>query len=64
MQSSLCDCLPGCFDINYDTEVSMAPLLPRTKVQNISIVHFFYKKYHFRSQRKDELIGFTEFLCK
>lgn len=67
-----CKCLPGCFDIGYDAEVSMAPLLPNVPMlrkrgllePNVSIVHIFYKNNYYRSQKKEELIGFTEFLCK
>lgn len=67
-----CKCLPGCFEISYDTEVSMAPLLKNAPMlrkrglseQNVSIVHIFYKENYYRSQKKEELIGFTEFLCR
>lgn len=65
-----CKCLPGCFDISYDAEVSMAPLLPNVPMlqkrgllePNVSVVHIFYKNNYYRSQKKEELIGFTEFL--
>lgn len=66
-----CDCLPGCFAISFDAEVSMAPLIPRYPLKKINIntdnaavIHVFYRENFFRSQRKEELIGFTEFLCK
>lgn len=67
----LCNCLPGCFEISYDAEVSMAPLLQNVPMlqkrgllePNVSVVHIFYKNNYFRSQKKEELIGFTEFLC-
>lgn len=70
--SYYCDCLPGCFEINYDTEVSMAPLLRDAAIlrnkkfdaPNVTVAHIFYKSNFFRSQKKDELIGFTEFLCE
>lgn len=69
--SLACKCLPGCFEISYDAEVSMAPLLPndallkntKLKPANVSIMHVFYKKNYFRSQSKDEIVGITEFLC-
>lgn len=77
LQSSMngshrCKCLPGCFEISYDTEVSMAPLLKNAPMLrkrglselNVSVVHIFYKESYYRSQKKEELIGFTEFLCK
>lgn len=76
MQSSVnnslsCNCLPGCFEITYDSEVSVAPLLPNEALlknrgitaQNVSIMHIFYENSFFRSQSKDEILGFTEFLC-
>lgn len=69
--SLACNCLSGCFEILYDAEVSMAPLLSndallknrKLKPENVSIMHIFYKNNYFRSQSKDEIIGFTEFLC-
>lgn len=70
--SFICECLPGCFEINYDATVSMAPILHEAPIlkenghqeQNVSVMHIYYQKNYFRSQKKDELIGFTEFLCK
>ncbi|KAG4079926.1 hypothetical protein HA402_006238 [Bradysia odoriphaga] len=70
--SFFCDCLPGCFEINYHAKVSMAPLLYGAPVlakkalsePNVSIAHIFYQYRFFRSEKKDELIGFTELLCK
>lgn len=67
-----CDCLPGCFAINYNTEISLSPLLSRSpwltyhgsNVPDTAIVHIYYKENTVRSQRKEELIGFTEFLCR
>lgn len=67
-----CNCLPGCFELTYDTEVSTAPLLPNEALlkdsgitaQNVSIMHIFYENSYFRSQSKGEILGFTEFLCK
>lgn len=71
-QTFVCDCLPGCFDIHYDLETSMAPIMPGADVltqnnwdpQNIAILHIFFKQHYFRSQVKEELVGFTDFLCK
>lgn len=65
-------CLSGCFEIHYDSSVSMAkifdeiPFLRRNnlKSKNIAILHAYYGKSTFRSQRKEELVGFTDFLCK
>lgn len=70
--SFVCDCLPGCFEVTYDAESSMAPLLHKAPIlsktdlssENVSVIHIYYKNNYFRSQKKDELIGFTEFLCK
>lgn len=67
-----CNCLPGCFEISYDTEISVASLLPiegplKNKgitAQNVSFMHIFYQTSYFRSQSKEEIVGFTEFLCK
>lgn len=64
----------GCFEVSYDAEVSMAPLLQDAPIlqqsnrsfsgPNVSVVHIFYKNNYFRSQKKNEIIGFTEFLCE
>lgn len=70
--SFICKCLPGCFEVNYNARVSMAPLLSGAPIlakkglsePNVSIAHIFYRYKFFRSEKKDELIGFTEFLCK
>lgn len=68
----VCDCLPGCFEVAYDAEISRAPLLPQTAIlkkgryspQNVSAIHIFYKNNFYRSEKKAEIIGFTDFLCK
>lgn len=65
------ECWPGCFAISYDTEMSLTPLLHRSPLlaregmmpSNAALVHIYYKENSVRSQRKEELIGFTEFLC-
>lgn len=31
---------------------------------NFAVMHIFYEENFFRSNSKEELIGFTEFLCK
>lgn len=31
---------------------------------SIAVVHIYYEESFFRSYTKEELIGFTEFLCK
>lgn len=67
-----CDCLPGCFELTYDGQVSMAPMLDNTTIlrnqnfsaPNVSVLHIFYKKKTLRSERKEELVGFTDFLCR
>lgn len=70
-KSFVCECLPGCYAINYDTEISLTPLLARSPLlqqrgldpSNTAIAHIYYKDFSVRSQKKEELIGFTEFLC-
>lgn len=73
-----CDCLPGCFEINYKADVSTArlgsgfrmrqSLLNRESStfasENFVVMHFYYTHKYFRGEQKEELIGFTEFLCK
>lgn len=74
-----CTCMPACYGITYDTELTMSKLLDTSyairepmlrlisaeeRRANIAVLQIFYKENLFRSQNKDELIGFTEFLCK
>lgn len=73
-----CDCLPGCIEINYKADVSTAKLgqnflMPETilnrlpfnyAAENIVLMHFYYEQGYFRGEMKEELIGFTEFLCE
>lgn len=68
-----CDhCLVGCFSINYDTTYSTAmifnemPFLNKRNLplDEISVLHIYYGSSSFRNQKRDELVGFTEFLCK
>lgn len=72
-----CDCLPGCFEISYRADVSTAllgsgfrmpdPVLNRTPTayarDNLVMMHFYYDHKYFRGEQKEELLGFTEFLC-
>lgn len=73
-----CECLPGCFEISYRADVTTALLSNEFRVpqvmlnwhsseyvqKNLAVVHVFYEESLFRSNSKDVLIGFTEFLCK
>lgn len=77
--SFVCNCLPSCYAINYEAELSAAPTLTQAihshvdyktnvlrsyDVTDLAILHVFFKENNFRSQIKEELIGFTEFLCR
>lgn len=76
--SFTCNCLPSCYAIGYEAELSVAPtltqaqhshvkyktsLLKKYAVSDLAILHVFFQENNFRSQIKEELIGFTEFLC-
>lgn len=73
------DCYPSCYAVSYDGELSSAPILrPKELLPNeyastifnqhsindLAILHIFFRENSFRSQKREELIGFTEFLCK
>lgn len=74
-----CKCMPGCDELNYFGEQSSAPLETtnffqkdaskiksypiETIKRDIGIVQIFYADSFFRAYVKEELIGFTEFLC-
>lgn len=71
-----CNCLPACFEINYDRELSSSKLgtgafitsetIPSGDVNyiqgNIAIIHIFFNDNAYGGYTKSELIGFTEFL--
>lgn len=67
-----CNCPYGCNAIKYEAGLSstpmfgQAPLLKRFNltVKNTAILHVYYMNTYYRSQNKEELIGFTEFLCE
>lgn len=68
-----CDhCLSGCFAIRYDSTFSTAKIFEQVpfllknnlETKNIAILHIYYSRSSFRSQIKEELVGFTDFLCK
>lgn len=78
-ESVECECYPSCFSLNYDGELSSAPILRPVELlpnayassvfnahttDNLAILHVFFRSNSFRSQKREELIGFTEFLCK
>lgn len=64
-------CLPGCFSLNYESTFSTArifhqmPFLRERKLDpaNMAIVYIFYPQSTFRTQKMDELVSFTDFLC-
>ena len=68
-------CLPACFEINYDREISSSKLgtgfitsetIPSRDVNyihnNLAIIHIFFNDNAYGGFTKSELIGFTEFL--
>lgn len=75
----MCYCLPSCYAISYDADLSATPILTQAShshvqfksdvlrsndVKDLAILHVYFQDSHFRSQIKEELIGFTEFLCE
>lgn len=64
-------CFTGCFQLNYDSSFSTAKIYDRVPFlqkrnlnpKDISIVHIYYGQSTFRAHKKDELVGFTDFLC-
>lgn len=65
-----CNCLPGCHEITFEISSTSVPfvrdslILREMNPLNTTILRVFYKENHFRSQRKSEVFGFNEFLCK
>jgi amiloride-sensitive sodium channel len=76
-QNLSCICLPSCFEVVYEKEISSARLgagnfqmseeiVMGKKAdflqKNVAVVHVYFQEKVFRSFTKGELIGFTEFL--
>ncbi|TMW44538.1 hypothetical protein DOY81_010383, partial [Sarcophaga bullata] len=78
-KSVSCDsCLPGCFELNYQTVLTASTMIygnfktsddfppeifnASDKISDLSIMHFYYTGNIFRSTTKSEMFGFTEFL--
>lgn len=75
-QYSCRNCLPACFEINYDREISTSRLgtgdfitsesIPKRDddyiQSNIAIIHIYFLDNSYGGYTKSELIGFTEFL--
>ncbi|XP_011645500.1 pickpocket protein 28-like [Pogonomyrmex barbatus] len=72
-----CNCWPGCFEINYRIELSQNKLIPTFQTakryvkknmnyftENMAVVHLFFVDSQFTKHIKNELFGFTEFLCR
>lgn len=74
--SSSCNCLPGCYELDFDKSGSYSNLTTmdlKFHFENISheyfrknmaVLHFFFTENRFRKQIKSEIYGFTEVLCK
>ncbi|XP_066582320.1 pickpocket protein 28-like [Prorops nasuta] len=70
-----CNCMPACFEINYNIEMSQSKLLSTFNIDdryikqnqkyfinNMAVVHLFFVDSQFTNYVKNELFGFTEFL--
>ncbi|XP_076296006.1 pickpocket protein 28 [Lasioglossum baleicum] len=70
-----CNCYPGCFEINYNVEISQSKIDPSFHIgdfyvkkdreyfaKNMAVVHLFFVESQFTKYVKNELFGFTEFL--
>lgn len=70
--SFMCNCLYGCHAIKYEMGLSSTPIFDQTPMlkeneisaENVAILHVFYQSTVYRSQKKEQLVGLTEFLCK
>lgn len=58
--------------IKYEMGLSSTPIFQKSAfvkkwnitTENTGVLHVYYQNTFYRSQNKEELIGFTEFLCK
>lgn len=70
--SFICNCFYGCHAIKFEMALSSAPIFknaPAVKRRdltagNTSLLHIYYQRGYYRGLDKEELIGFTEFLCR
>lgn len=66
-----CDCLYACHAIKYEMSLSSTPIFTQTPIlrntgvdaNNAAILHIYYQSSYYRSQKKEQLVGLTEFLC-
>lgn len=75
-----CDsCLPGCFELNYQTVLTAsqmvygnfnsfdgfpAEIFNSDTIGDLSVMHFYFTSNMIRCTTKSEMFGFTEFLCE
>lgn len=67
-----CNCPYGCHAIKYEMGLSATPIFDQAPIlrkrnlstENTAILHVYYQSSYYPSQNKEELIGFTEFLCE
>lgn len=67
-----CKCPYGCHGIKFDMDLSSAPIFEKIpflkkigiSAKNTAILQVHYQQSVYHSQDMEELIGFTEFLCK
>ncbi|XP_008207212.2 pickpocket protein 28-like [Nasonia vitripennis] len=70
-----CRCYPGCFEINYSTEISQSMLMATFDIpveyfknnaeyfeKNIALVHIFFIDDSYMKYSKNQLYGFAELL--
>ncbi|XP_036333953.1 pickpocket protein 28 isoform X2 [Rhagoletis pomonella] len=70
-------CLPACFDLDYNADVTATPLRAYNYLtppsilrnmsmeyvnKNVAVVHFYYRESVFHGDLKNVYVGFTEFL--
>lgn len=69
--SFICECYPGCDSVKFDMGTTATPIFQNAPflkkknltASNIAILHVFFQYGYYSSQIKEELIGFTDFLC-
>lgn len=67
-----CNCLYGCHAIKYEMGLSATPIFDQASIlknkkisaADVAILHVYYQSTVYRSQKKEQLVGLTEFLCE
>lgn len=67
-----CRCQPSCWDLSYESTMSMAPILRAANIagatgidkQELVALSVFFTRSYYRQYNRNPAVSFTDFLCK